>query len=347
MQPNNPLPNIRHLSEEDLQKFLHTQKEASYKAKQIMEWLWMKGCNSFEEMSNISKTLKITLSQHFSFPSLKIYTQQESSDGTIKLQFITHDKHFIEGVYIPTSSRQTACISSQIGCSLSCIFCATGKLFRIRNLAFDEVIDQIHFLNKISLEKTKKRLSNIVFMGMGEPLLNYPQLLKAIATITSPKGLGFSPSRITVSTSGISKMITQLGNDKIKFEIALSLHATNDKKRNEIMSINEKNNLNSLIESLNYFYKKTGNKITLEYLLLHNFNDTPEDIKELIKIYRKIPVKTVNIIEYNPIENTRFKKSEKVEYFIEELKKNRVNTHLRRSRGQDIASACGQLANKK
>lgn len=341
------LPNIRNISEVELQSFLQEQGEPNYKARQIMEWLWTKGCTSFEEMSNISKKLKEALIVHFSFPALQINTKQESSDGTIKLRFITHDNHFIEGVYIPTTTRQTACVSSQIGCSLSCTFCATGELPRIRNLSFDEIVDQVHFLNKISVEKTQKRLSNIVFMGMGEPLLNYPQLIKAINKLTSPKGLGFSPSRITVSTSGISKMITELGNDKVKFELALSLHATNDKKRNEIMSINEKNNLKSLIESLNYFYKKTGNKITLEYLLLNKFNDTPQDIQELVKIYRQIPVKTLNIIEYNAIDNARFKKSEKLEEFIEELKKNRVNTHLRRSRGQDIASACGQLANKK
>jgi 23S rRNA (adenine2503-C2)-methyltransferase len=254
----------------------------------------------------------------------------------------------VEGVLIPTDKRLTACVSSQIGCSLTCKFCATGYLERKRNLQFDEIVDEVVLINRQAETIHNKKLTNIVFMGMGEPLLNYKQVLRAIERISAPEGLGMSPRRITVSTAGVAKAIKQLGDDKVRFKLALSLHAANDAKRNEIMPINDSNNIKSLIEALNYFYKETGNEITLEYILFKDFNDSSKDADELIKIYRQIPADLVNIIEYNPIDKARFEKpsEEKVEAFIQQLSKNRVNARLRRSRGKDIDAACGQLANK-
>ena len=316
--------------------------------RQTWEWLWQKHAHSFEEMTNLSKELRARLQQDFSLPALTINTTQTSDDGTIKSRFKTFDGHYLEGVLIPTEKRQTVCVSSQIGCSLSCKFCATGTMDRKRNLDFDEIVDQVTMVNGQSEKLYGKKLTNIVFMGMGEPLLNYKNVLKAVERISSNDGLGMSPSRITVSTAGISKMIKQLGDDGVKFKLALSLHAATDKKRNEIMPINETNNIASLIEALNYYYQKTDNEITFEYILFKNFNDSLRDADDLIKLCRQVPVDLVNIIEYNPIDGARFSKPDEdtTFAFMNYLGKNRVNARLRRSRGKDIDAACGQLANK-
>lgn len=322
--------------------------EPAFRAKQVWEWLWQKNAASFADMSNLPKALREKLGEQFSLPALRVDTTQQSTDGTIKSRFRTHEGHAIEGVLIPTDTRMTACVSSQIGCSLSCKFCATGYLERKRNLEFDEIVDEVALLNQQAEQATGKRLSNIVFMGMGEPLLNYKNVMKAIERITAEDGLAMSPRRITVSTAGVAKMIRQLGDDGVRFKLALSLHAANDDKRNEIMGINETNNLKSLIDALNYFYKKTKNEITLEYILFKDFNDSLKDADELIKVYRQVPADLVNIIEYNPIDLAKFEKpdEQKVETFMRYLEKNRVNARLRRSRGKDIDAACGQLANK-
>lgn len=342
------MQNIRHLTQEQLTDTLKSMNEPSFRAKQVWEWLWQKNAASFADMSNLPKALREKLGAEFTLPSLRMDTIQKSLDGTIKSRFRTHEGHAIEGVLIPTDTRMTACVSSQIGCSLSCKFCATGYLDRKRNLEFDEIVDEVALLNRQAEEATGKRLSNIVFMGMGEPLLNYKNVMKAIERITAEDGLAMSPRRITVSTAGVAKMIRQLGDDGVRFKLALSLHAANDDKRNEIMGINETNNLKSLIDALNYFYKKTKNEITLEYILFKDFNDSLKDADELIKIYRQVPADLVNIIEYNPIDLAKFEKpdEQKVENFMHYLEKNRVNTRLRRSRGKDIDAACGQLANK-
>ncbi len=302
--------NIRTLTLEDITLYLENIGEKKFRAKQIYEWLWQKQAHSFEAMTNLSKELTSRLSEQFTLPALTIDATQYSADGTIKSRFKTHDSHLVEGVLIPTEKRQTACVSSQIGCSLSCRFCATGYIEKKRNLEFDEIYDEVVLINQQSERFMEKNLSNIVFMGMGEPFLNYKNVLASIERITSPDGLGMSPRRITVSTAGVAKMIRQLGDDKVRFKLALSLHAANDKKRNEIMPINETNNLKSLIEALNYFYKQTKNEITLEYILFNNFNDSEKDADELIKIYRQVPADLVNIIEYNPIEFAQFRKPE-------------------------------------
>src|SRR5829696_1790948 len=340
--------NIRQLNLTELESFFESMGEKKFRAKQIWEWLWQKHAKSFADMTNLSKELRQKLGENFSFPSIAISNTQYSADGTVKSGFKTHEGFLCEGVLIPTESRYTACVSSQIGCSLSCRFCATGYIERKRNLDFDEIYDEVALLNEQTEKIYGKKLSNIVFMGMGEPLLNYKNVLKAIEKITAEDGLGMSPRRITVSTAGVAKMIKQLGDDKVKFKLALSLHAASDAKRNEIMPINESNNLKALIEALNYFYKQTKNEITLEYILFNNFNDSPKDADELIKIYRQVPADLINLIEYNPIDAAKFEKPEedKVEAFMNYLAKNKVNARLRRSRGKDIDAACGQLANK-
>lgn len=340
--------NIRHLSLADIERYFETLGEKKFRAKQVYEWLWLKPVQSFDAMTNLSKELRQKLKEEFSLPGLTIDATQISEDGTMKSRFKTYDGHLVEGVLIPTRSRFTACVSSQIGCSLSCKFCATGYMDRKRNLEFDEIYDQAVLINQQCEKVHTKKLSNIVFMGMGEPLLNYKNVMRSIERITSSHGLGMSPKRITVSTAGVAKAIRQLGDDKVKFKLALSLHAATDSKRHEIMPINDTNNIKTLIDALNYFYKQTENEITFEYILFKNFNDSLKDADDLIKIYRQVPADLVNIIEYNPIDLAKFEKpeEEKVEAFMTYLEKNRVNARLRRSRGKDIDAACGQLANK-
>jgi len=299
-------------------------------------------------MTNLSKDLRQQLGNHFSLPALIVDETQFSNDGTIKSRFKTWEGHAVEGVLIPTDERKTACVSSQIGCSLSCKFCATGYMDRKRNLTFDEIYDQVSLINDQSIKAYDKKLTNIVFMGMGEPLLNYQHVIKAIERISAPDGLGMSPRRITVSTAGVAKMIRKLGDDQVKFKLALSLHAANDAKRHEIMPINDTNDIKSLIEALNYFYQQTKNEITFEYILFDQFNDSLKDADELIKIYRQVPADLINIIEYNPIDFASYKKpsEERTMAFMAYLEKHKVNARLRRSRGKDIDAACGQLANK-
>lgn len=346
--PGTDKKNIRHLSLQELEQYFEQLGEKKFRARQVYEWLWLKHAHTFDAMTNLSKPTRQLLEEHFSLPALATDTVQYSEDGTIKSRFKTFDQHLVEGVLIPTDERKTACVSSQIGCSLSCKFCATGYMQRKRNLDFDEIYDEVVLINQQSEASYQKKLTNIVFMGMGEPLLNYRNVLKAIEKITSPDGLGMSPRRITVSTAGVAKMIKQLGDDKVKFKLALSLHAANDTKRHQIMPINDNNDIASLVEALNYFYKATGNEITLEYILFKDFNDSLKDAEELVKIYRQVPADLVNIIEYNPIDLANFRKPEPevVEQFMQYLGKHRVNARLRVSRGKDIDAACGQLANK-
>jgi 23S rRNA (adenine2503-C2)-methyltransferase len=342
------MKNLRHIPLTEIEQLMIEWGEPKFRAAQIHDWIWKKHASSIDEMSNLSKELRTKLTESaYGIPKVAIDYTQFSNDGTVKSRLKLHDNQYIEGVLIPTEKRMTACVSSQVGCSLSCKFCATGYLKRSRNLEFDEIVDEVTLLNEQAETHFNKHLSNIVFMGMGEPLLNYKNVLKAIERITAPDGLGMSPRRITVSTAGVAKMIKQLGDDEVKFKLALSLHAANDKKRNEIMPINESNDLKSLIEALNYFYQKTGNEITFEYILFKNFNDSIKDAEELVKIYRQVPADLVNIIEYNTIDEADFTKPDEdvTEKFMNYLTAHRVNARLRRSRGKDIDAACGQLAN--
>jgi 23S rRNA (adenine2503-C2)-methyltransferase len=338
---------IRALSLEQLTAFLAEIGEKPFRAKQVYEWLWQKSALSIDEMTNLSKPLREKLNQNFKINAVKVEKCQKSNDGTIKNALRLFDGNIVEAVLIPTGDRMTACVSSQVGCSLTCAFCATGRLDRIRNLNADEIYDQVLIIRNQALENFGIPLSNIVFMGMGEPLLNYANVLKSIDRITAPDGLNMSPQRITVSTAGIAKMIKKLGDDQVKFNFALSLHAANDKKRNEIMPINEHNTLSSLAEALKYFYEKTGTRVTYEYIVFDNFNDKLEDARELAEFCKVVPCK-VNIIEYNPIEGVTFQnvRESRLNAFVNYLEKHHVIVNIRRSRGKDIDAACGQLANK-
>jgi 23S rRNA (adenine2503-C2)-methyltransferase len=298
-------------------------------------------------MTNLSKDFRQKLSDKYTFNTLNISHAQKSSDGTIKYAFKLNDGFLIEGVLIPTSNRVTACISSQVGCSLSCTFCATGFMKRERNLRIDEIYDQVTILKKEAKREYNINLSNIVLMGMGEPLLNYANVIGGIEKVTAPDGLGMSPQRITLSTAGIAKMIKKLGDDQVRFNLALSLHSANNEKRSAIMPINDSNSLEDLIESINYFYDKTNTRVTLEYCVINDINDDPLEAEELIAFARQIKCK-VNLIEYNPIDLAEFKSSstEKIQRFADYLEYNKVIVNIRRSRGKDIDAACGQLANK-
>lgn len=338
---------IRALDLNELKEIFISRGDQAFRAKQVYEWLWKKSARSFEDMTNLSKETRLFLTDNFVINEVRVDDKQVSSDGTIKCAFKLADNNVVEGVLIPTPGRMTACISSQVGCSLTCKFCATGKLKRLRNLNADEIYDQVVNIRYLCNEHYNMPLTNIVYMGMGEPLLNYGNVLKSIEKITSPEGLNMSAKRITLSTAGIAKMIKKLGDDKVKFNLALSLHAANDEKRSLIMPINEQNSLTALAEALKYFYSETKNKITFEYIIFKDFNDELKDARELSDFCKHVPCK-VNIIEYNPIDGEEFQQADekKVEVFKNYLESRNITVNIRRSRGKDIDAACGQLANK-
>lgn len=337
------------MSQAELADLFVGMGEPKFRAKQVYQWLWEKGVRSFEEMTNLSKTLREKLDQHFVINGIVADKIQHSVDGTIKSRFRLHDGHLVESVLIPVpaENRYTVCVSCQVGCSLTCTFCATGRMKRVRNLDAAEIYDQVVLVNQQSLEAYGHPLTNIVYMGMGEPLLAYNNVMDSIERITAPDGLNMSPRRITVSTAGIAKMIKKLADDEVRFNLALSLHAADDAKRNEIMPINEQNNLEALLESLTYFHRQTRNRISYEYIAFQNFNDSLEDAAQLAKLCRNFPVR-INIIEYNPIDGAPFLKSteHRIDDFAKYLRDQGIMVTVRRSRGRDIDAACGQLANK-
>jgi 23S rRNA (adenine2503-C2)-methyltransferase len=321
--------------------------EPAFRAKQVYQWLWQKSAAHFGEMTNLSKELRTKLEEGFMISPVLIDEMQVSNDRTIKCAMKLHDDKIVESVLIPSENRMTVCISSQVGCSLTCKFCATGRLKRLRNLTAGEIYDQVALVKKLSEQKYGLPLTNIVYMGMGEPLLNYKEVLDSVEHITSQSGLGMAAKRITVSTAGVAKMIRQLGDDQVKFNLALSLHAANDAKRNHIMPINETNSLDNLAEAMNYYCEKTNSKVTFEYIVFKDFNDSLQDAKELAKFCSRVPSK-VNIIEYNPIDEGEFQQTtpERLEVFFRYLADKGIQVNVRRSRGKDIDAACGQLANK-
>lgn len=327
--------------------FFTAHGDKAFRGKQVYEWLWKKGIHQFEDMTNLSLETRQLLNDAFSINHIEVDTMQRSSDGTLKNAIRLHDGLVVESVLIPTPKRTTACVSSQVGCSLDCKFCATSRLKRMRNLNPDEIYDQVVAIDKQSRLYHDRKLTNIVFMGMGEPLMNYNNVLKAIDKITSDEGLGMSPKRIVVSTSGVPKMIKKMAEDEVKFNLAVSLHSARDEVRTQIMPFNETFPLKDLREALQFWYAKTKRQITYEYVVWEGINDTVEDIKALIDFCKFAPSK-VNIIEYNPIDDGEFKqaKSSIIERYVSMLEANNITVTVRRSRGKDIDAACGQLANK-
>ena len=339
---------IRGLSQEAIIAFFEAHNEKSFRAKQVYQWLWQKSASSFDEMTNLSISTRALLNANFNFNLLEVDLMQRSKDGTIKNAVKLHDGAFVESVLIPTEKRITACVSSQVGCSLDCTFCATASLKRMRNLGPDEIYDQVVVIHNQGKEYFGRPLTNIVFMGMGEPLLNYNNVLAAIEKITDPKGLGLSPRRITLSTIGVPKLIKRMADDGVKFNLAISLHSAIEEKRAKLMPLAHKSaTLVDLRESLQYWYAKTGRGVTFEYVIWKDLNDTEQDVKALAKFCGAIPTK-VNIIQYNPIDNGPYTQAsqEAVNMYKETLESKGIITTIRHSRGQDIDAACGQLANK-
>lgn len=338
---------IRALTKEQLRDFFVANGDKAFRGNQVYEWLWQKSAHSFDVMTNLSKETREMLAQNFVINHIKVDVMQRSTDGTIKNAVRLHDDLVVESVLIPTSTRTTACVSSQVGCSLDCRFCATARLKRMRNLNPDEIYDQVVAIDNESRLYFDRPLSNIVFMGMGEPLMNYNNVLKAIDKITSPEGLGMSPKRITVSTSGVPKMIKKMADDKVKFKLAVSLHSAVDDIRTSIMPFNATFSLADLREALQYWYIKTKSRITYEYVVWKGINDTQKDVDALVAFCRFAPSK-VNLIEYNPIDDGTFQQASQkaISMYTETLERNNIVVTVRRSRGKDIDAACGQLANK-
>jgi 23S rRNA (adenine2503-C2)-methyltransferase len=338
---------IRKLKLEELKEFFVSQGEKPFRAQQVYEWLWMKSAKSIDQMTNISLETRDMLKKHFVINHIKVDNMQRSADGTIKNAVTLHDGMIVESVLIPTEKRITACVSSQVGCSLACKFCATARLKRQRNLSPDEIYDQVVAIKEQAEVFFGRPLTNIVFMGMGEPLLNYANVTTAIEKITAQKGLNMASRRITVSTVGVAKMIKKMADDQVKFNLAVSLHSAINKTRSSIMPINDTNSLEELGEALIYWYQKTKNKVTYEYVVWKGINDTMEDAEALLKFCKLVPSK-VNLIEYNPIDDGEFQQAtdSTLNMYMDLLEKNGITTRIRKSRGKDIDAACGQLANK-
>lgn len=338
---------IRALTKEQLRDFFVANGDKAFRGNQIYEWLWHKKAHSFESMTNISKETRAMLEANFVINHIKVDMMQRSEDGTVKNAIRLHDDLVVESVLIPTNTRTTACVSSQVGCSLDCNFCATARLKRMRNLNPDEIYDQVVAIDNESRLYYDRPLSNIVFMGMGEPLMNYNNVIAAIEKITSTDGLGMSPKRITVSTSGVSKMIKKMADDEVKFKLAVSLHSAIEETRNKIMPFTKSFPLSELKEALEYWYKKTKSKVTYEYVIWKDINDDKASIDALVKFCKYVPCK-VNLIEYNPIDAGIFQQASEqaTRNYIAALEKNNIVVKVRKSRGKDIDAACGQLANK-
>ena len=350
--PANSIPvpkiNIRTMAREDLAQWLEQYNEPHFRAKQIFEWLWIKGADHFDMMTNLPQSLRARLEESFVFHIAEVDIVQKSQDGTIKVGFTLHDGRTVEGVIIPTSKRITACISSQVGCSLHCSFCATGQLKRDRNLAFPEIVDQVRGLNELALDQFGRGLTNIVFMGMGEPLLNLEEVFRATEILTAEEAMNMASRRITLSTVGIARGIRKLAKRGSKFNLAWSLHAATNAKRAQIMDINKSNPIEEVVDSIKEFYAHTKRKVTLEYILFQKFNDSEEDARNLIKIAKEFPC-FINLIEYNSVKGVSLERSTptRSRRFLEILTDNGLEAHIRRSRGHDIDAACGQLAGKK
>lgn len=338
---------IRKLKLDELKEFFVQHGEKPFRAQQVYEWLWNKSAKDFDQMTNLSVSLRDMLKTHFAINHIKVDSMQRSADGTIKNAVQLHDGLIVESVLIPTEKRITACVSSQVGCSLACKFCATARLKRMRNLSPDEIYDQVVAIKEQAETFFGRPLTNIVFMGMGEPLLNYANVTSAIEKITAQKGLNMASKRITLSTVGLAKMIVKMADDNVKFNLAVSLHAAIDKTRSAIMPINDTNPLNELADALRYWYQKTKKKVTYEYVVWKGINDSEEHARALLKFCKVIPSK-VNLIEYNPIDDGEFQQAseESLNMYMHILEEQGITTRIRKSRGKDIDAACGQLANK-
>lgn len=348
-----PKIDLKSLNRDELRQFCEELGVQSYRSDQIFQWLYQKGVSSFGQMTNLSKDLRAKLDEIATVKRISIHKQQESADGTIKFLFELDDQNRdkIEAVLIPdfypdgSANRLTVCVSSQVGCIFGCSFCATGKMGFYRNLSHGEIVDQVQLINEIAEGKFDKKVTNIVYMGMGEPLHNYDAVVESAAIITHEMGIGLSPKRITISTVGLTKQIIRMANEQQPFNLAISLHAADDEKRNRIMPINQSLDLEKLEQAVRQYYDELMQPLTYEYLLFDNFNDSVRDAYKLADIAQWVPAK-VNIIMYNKVAGVDLNRAreDRLNKFIKALVSRGVTATVRRSRGDDIDAGCGQLA---
>ncbi|MFO7791163.1 MAG: 23S rRNA (adenine(2503)-C(2))-methyltransferase RlmN [Bacteroidales bacterium] len=338
---------LRTIKQDEITAWLKEMHEPAFRSSQINEWLWEKAVDDISQMRNLPLLLREKLKKDFYLDSINIKNTLVSRDKTMKLAFKLNDNRYVEGVLIPAEKRVTACISTQVGCRMGCKFCATGKMGFGRNLHVGEIYLQAWKLNALSKEYFGKALSNIVVMGMGEPLDNFQSSTGALKKIIDKKGMGMSPRRITLSTVGLSPEIKKLADTGLDINLSVSLHAANDKLRRELIPIARKYDLDTLAESLQYYFQQTKKRISYEYILFKNINDSLLHAAELSS-FTKITACKINLIEYNPVEGTGYDKSEKhdVQGFIRHLDNKNIIVKLRQSRGDDVDAGCGQLANK-
>ena len=347
--------NLKAMSEAELENFAASIGQPSYRGRQLFHWMYGKGAGSFEEMTSLPKAFRQKLSENATIDSFEIETIQKGGDGTMKALFRLPSGKRAEAVLIPDidergdARRLTVCVSSQVGCAMGCTFCATGQMGFQENISAGGIVDQVQLMNDEALEHFGKPISNVVYMGMGEPLLNYDQVMMSIDILTHEKGMDLSPRRITVSTVGLARRIRDIADDDRRFHLAVSLHAPTNEKRSSIMPINEaeKTSLPALKEAVEYYADTTGRPITYEYCMFDGVNDSKADAQKLAEITRWVPSK-VNLIMYNPVDGLGFGRTpeDRLDDFIQVLIQEGVTVTVRRSRGQDIDAACGQLANK-
>lgn len=350
---NGEKTDLKALSRKELETFCEELGLHSYRADQLFRWLYQKGARQFSEMTNLSLELRERLDGIARVGNIELEKRQESADGTVKYLFRLNDERLsrIEAVLIPdpakskTPKRLTVCVSTQVGCLFGCRFCATGKMGFFRNLTHGEIVDQVGFINRDAEERYGKSVTNVVYMGMGEPLHNYRAVVESAAILTDERATGLSPKRITVSTVGLPKQIRQLADEGPPVRLAISLHAADDEKRNRIMPINRSLNLTALEEAVRYYYDRRMEPVTYECLLFDSMNDSPEDARRLASIAQWVPSK-VNIIMYNPVPGVPFDRvgEDRLNRFMKSLVKYGVTATVRRSRGDDIDAGCGQLA---
>jgi 23S rRNA (adenine2503-C2)-methyltransferase len=336
--------NLLGLTRSELEEVMASIKEKPYRGRQLYKWLYNTRLHDFSLMTDLSKELRGRLAEQFEIRGLEPAERQVSEDGTEKFLFRLEDGKPVETVLIPTEEHGTVCVSSQAGCALGCRFCATGTMGLLRNLAVGEIVGQLVYLKELYGNAS---FTNVVFMGMGEPLHNYDNVIEAVRIMTDTLALGLSAKRVTISTSGISPKIRKLADSGLKAKLAVSLHAATQDKRVQIMPMAETFKLDRLREAIKYWTDTTGMRVTFEYILFEGLNDTMEDVKALARFVQGIPCK-INILAYNPVPGLAYKRpnDEKVDWFGRELYPRAPAVTVRKSRGRDIDAACGQLAGR-
>ena len=337
--------NLKDLTLPEMEELAVSLGKKPFSGRQLFKWIFRYGLTDFEGMTDLSKEFRGHLDQDYYIGHLEIAQKAESTDGTVKTLWRTHDNLYIESVLIPDDDRLTLCISTQAGCPLGCTFCATGKLGFKRNLTSGEIYDQ-HLLTRLALPEDMK-ITNIVFMGMGEPLLNYDNLLKACDILTDQLGAGIASRKITVSTVGLVNGINRLADERPKLNLAISLHSAIEETRKKLIPIASKNPLDKICEAALHFANVSDNRVTFEYLLIKGVNDSIKDAKALASFVYGMPCK-INLIIYNPVPGIEFKRpaDDNIEAFREYLLPRAPTVTVRKSKGVDIAAACGQLAGK-